>query len=185
MKKQKLLLVLGAISCVALTSCGKTEISASEAKEIARSENEFETSEYNFLKVTTTITKYDVTSGNATIYKELLNKVSPIEVGKATTTSYKYSEAYFDYIITKEAIAKLEGIDQVKFYKDGKKLTASSTLTQEQEIATFGTFKISTTATNNYDANGYMVNSSAVIDMTFTDSSTSSQVIETSIEWIK
>ena len=64
-------------------------------------------------------------------------------------------------------------------------LTASTTLTQEQEIATFGTFKISTTATNNYDANGYMVNSSAVIDMTFTDSSTSSQVIETSIEWIK
>ncbi len=185
MKKNKLL-VLGVLASIALTSCGQKEITSSEAKEIAKNASEFKTSEFNFLKVSTTITKYDVTSGNATIYKELINKITPIEIGKVNTTTYEYKEVYLDYVVTKEAIEALEtsGATNIKYYANGNKLSVSSSMSQEQ---TFGnlTFKIATSATNNYNENGYLTNAEATIDITFSDSSTCSQAINTSVEWVK
>ena len=190
MKKQKLLLVLGAVSCVALTSCGKTEITASEAKEIARSASEFETSDYKSFKVSTKITKYDVSGGSAAIYKDvlakLLNDCKSFEIGKASTETYDYSVLTIpSYIITKESIDEVSKDSTVKFYKEGNKLSATITVNVEQSLGSVGSFKMTTTSTNNYDDKGYFVNGNANIDATLVDNSTCSLAIETSVEWVK
>ena len=190
MKKQKLLLVLGAVSCVALTSCGQTEITASEAKEIARSASAFETSDYKSLKVSTKITKFDVSGGSAAIYKDVLAKLlnggKSFEIGKASTETYEYNSfTYSGYIITKESIDEVGKDSTVKYYKDGKKLSVSMTVSAEQSIGSVGSFKIKTEAKNNYDENGYLINGSANIDATLIDNSTCSLGVETSVEWVK
>lgn len=190
MKKQKLLLVLGALSCVTLTSCGQTEITASEAKEIARSASAFETSDYKSLKVSSKITKFDVSGGNAAIYKDvlakLLNNGKSFEIGKVSTETYEYNSlTYSGYVITKESIEEVGKDSTVKYYKDGNKLSVSITVNAEQSMGSAGTFKIKTEAKNNFDENGYLINGSANIDATLLDNSTCSLAIETSVEWVK
>ena len=190
MKKQKLLLVLGAVSCVALTSCGQKEITASEAKEIAKSSSEFKTNDYSFIKATTTITKYDVTSGSASIYKEFLVKYAGLEVGKASTETYQYSTNFSNYIINKEYIESIEktGATNVKYYADGKKLSVTCDFNDEEKFNILDkeyTFKVATKLTQNFNEDGYLSNSVSNIDITFTDNSTCSEVSEMSIEWVK
>ncbi len=189
MKKQNLLLTLGAVACFALTSCGQKEITISEAKELAKSASTFETSDFNFIKVSTTITKWDATSGSASIYKELFIKYGQLEVGKTTVETYQYKEAYTGYVISKEAIEGYEelGATGLKFYQDGNKLSVSYELNEEQKFTLDKeyTFKIATKLTSNFNENGYLVSSSSSIDMTFTDNSTCSQVIEEKVEWVK
>lgn len=182
-------LILGSCLLLTLNSCSlssnkKEEIKKGEVIEMVKSESYFKSTEYNFIKASTTWIKSEANEGSAKFVKQAFESANSIEIGK-TKTETDQSYPYFPLVITKEGIESLN--NTVVFYKSGKKISYSFTVPEGQN--NFLNTNLTVIVKNDYDYSyneeGYLIDFTWSIVATCDDGTSYTALRNQSLEWLE
>ncbi len=193
MRLNKLMVLTSAVLCLGLVSCSnsnKEEISLSDLKSSVKSLNEYENYDYSSIKVTATLKEVSVTGDIATLVGDSLKNY----VGISQTQVISYKDNYSDYVLSSQTLEILESSNNeinvlnYKIYKVNNKISIEYSIEQSMNMS-YGeysmSYKVNASSVINYDENGFVT--SLTMDSTFTynDSSSISQLNETTVELVK